>query len=183
VRESKLDMRRVMTLHTQGKTLGEIARTCGTTVSNIAKRMKQRGFPRRTPKERSKVENPPGRKSTGAVWQQQGHAYCWRKKDAQGRARNVGVHTLVAERVIARRLLPNEVVHHKDLNPANNAEENLCVMDRMEHMYLHRLLGDVGIRLLIAGEVEVVLSALDSVDYDLVYQVYVAHLCILEGGA
>ncbi len=36
-------------------------------------------------------------------------------------------HRLVMERRLGRYLLPSEVVHHKDENPANNADDNLVL--------------------------------------------------------
>lgn len=38
-------------------------------------------------------------------------------------------HRLVCERVLGRHLLPNEVVHHKNDDPADNRPENLQVYD------------------------------------------------------
>jgi hypothetical protein len=49
-------------------------------------------------------------------------------------------HRLVMERHLGRVLRADEVVHHIDLNRANNALENLAVMSRQEHMALHRAL-------------------------------------------
>lgn len=49
-------------------------------------------------------------------------------------------HIVVAERMIGRRLRPNECVHHKDENRQNNAESNLEVMTKGAHLNLHRRL-------------------------------------------
>lgn len=38
-------------------------------------------------------------------------------------------HRIVCERVLGRRLLPNEVVHHRNDDPADNRPENLQVYD------------------------------------------------------
>lgn len=46
-------------------------------------------------------------------------------------------HHLVAYELLGRRLLPNEVVHHKDENRENNSPENLAVMTRSAHISLH----------------------------------------------
>lgn len=42
-------------------------------------------------------------------------------------------HRIVAEEMIGRPLLPDEVVHHRDANRANNDPSNLVVMKRSEH--------------------------------------------------
>lgn len=47
-------------------------------------------------------------------------------------------HRVVAEKMIGRKLSPDEVVHHKDNNRANNIPSNLEVMTRSEHTSLHR---------------------------------------------
>jgi hypothetical protein len=54
--------------------------------------------------------------------------------------RYIHEHVLVAEAMIGRFLLPDEVVHHKDRNRANNDPSNLQVMTRIEHSRLHRML-------------------------------------------
>ena len=46
-------------------------------------------------------------------------------------------HRLVATEKIGRKLLPNEVVHHKDHNRKNNDPSNLAVMTKTEHDALH----------------------------------------------
>lgn len=48
-------------------------------------------------------------------------------------------HRVVAEAMIGRKLLPNEVVHHIDHDRHNNDPTNLQVMDRVEHLRLHQL--------------------------------------------
>jgi len=46
-------------------------------------------------------------------------------------------HILIAESLIGRRLLENEVVHHLDCDRANNDRNNLLVIDRKQHTRLH----------------------------------------------
>lgn len=53
--------------------------------------------------------------------------------------RRVRHHRAVMEAVLGRPLLPSEVVHHRDGNPANNRPDNLEVHTRASHMRLHKL--------------------------------------------
>jgi hypothetical protein len=46
-------------------------------------------------------------------------------------------HRVIAENMIGRELLSDEVVHHIDCNKHNNDESNLMVMKRTEHSRLH----------------------------------------------
>jgi hypothetical protein len=49
-------------------------------------------------------------------------------------------HRRIAESVINRKLLCNEIVHHIDENPNNNDVTNLLVMSRRNHGKLHKFL-------------------------------------------
>lgn len=46
-------------------------------------------------------------------------------------------HRLIAEAMLGRKLLPGEIVHHKDMNKRNNNPDNLMVMTQSEHARLH----------------------------------------------
>lgn len=48
-------------------------------------------------------------------------------------------HVVVMERIIGRRLMANECVHHKDENKSNNDPSNLELMTRSEHSRHHSL--------------------------------------------
>jgi HNH endonuclease len=61
----------------------------------------------------------------------QGHLYC--RKDG----RKVAVHRLVVEEHIGRALTRDEIIHHRDHDPENNAIENLQIMTRAEHCRHH----------------------------------------------
>jgi len=47
-------------------------------------------------------------------------------------------HRLIAEKIIGRFLKANEVVHHKNSKRWDNREENLVVMDKVEHSKLKK---------------------------------------------
>jgi hypothetical protein len=48
------------------------------------------------------------------------------------------LHRLLAENKLGRLLEPNEIVHHKDHDGHNNEDDNLEVLDKVEHVRLHR---------------------------------------------
>ena len=54
--------------------------------------------------------------------------------------RRIGEHRIVMENHIGRKLLPNEVVHHKNEDKTDNRIENLELMTISDHVSLHRKL-------------------------------------------
>ncbi len=50
------------------------------------------------------------------------------------------LHILVVEKVLGRKLKPNEVVHHINGNPFDCRRENLLVMRQSEHARLHMVM-------------------------------------------
>jgi hypothetical protein len=66
-------------------------------------------------------------------------------------------HIAVAEEYLGRKLRDEEVVHHLDLNKANNRIENLLVLERSQHMKLHAWL-DSGALIQVTNEMNGVKS-------------------------
>jgi hypothetical protein len=58
--------------------------------------------------------------------------------DAASRKGYVLQHRLVMERVLGRRLLPSEVVHHINGNKTDNRPDNLELMKRGRHISMHK---------------------------------------------
>ena len=49
-------------------------------------------------------------------------------------------HRYVMEKVLGRKLLSSEIVHHIDLNKQNNDASNLIALSRAEHAKIHKTL-------------------------------------------
>lgn len=56
-------------------------------------------------------------------------------------------HRLSAEAKLGRRLLPGEIVHHKDENKTNNDPNNLEIVTRQTHLVEHRRPGAPPLRM------------------------------------
>ena len=48
----------------------------------------------------------------------------------------VGEHILVVEKRLGRNIQKGEIIHHRDFTKANNADENLILMNRLQHQQL-----------------------------------------------
>lgn len=57
-----------------------------------------------------------------------------------GGAGYIWKHRRIAEELMARTLLTNEVIHHVNENPRDNSVDNLWIMTRQDHGRLHSLL-------------------------------------------
>lgn len=53
--------------------------------------------------------------------------------------RLIDEHRLIMEQYLGRKLLSNEIVHHKNGDKSNNDLENLEVMDRSSHSRSHKI--------------------------------------------
>lgn len=50
----------------------------------------------------------------------------------------IKLHRYLMEVKLGRKLLPTEIVHHKDFNKINNSIDNLEILTRSEHNKIHR---------------------------------------------
>lgn len=64
-------------------------------------------------------------------------------------------HRLVMEKKLGRRLSPNECVHHIDLDPTNNHEDNLLLLSSNQHGMLHVALQYALVELLTTKDLQV----------------------------
>lgn len=108
----------------------ESGRLAGPKIGNI-----QRGVKRgpRSEATRRKMSASKIRRGNGMSISSSGYAVI-----TMGENEGRRLHDVIMERNIGRRLIPGEVVHHKDRNKLNNLLSNLQLMSNSEHMRLHR---------------------------------------------
>lgn len=110
------------------KTVAEIGELLGRSGKVVNKACKRLGFRMRRRGPKSGPEHP-GWKG-GRVVDKGGYILAYAPDHPARCGRGyVREHRLVCERVLGRLLLPTEVVHHKNDDPADNRPENLQVYD------------------------------------------------------
>lgn len=150
-----------------GLTLDEIGKQVGCSRQCLARWMEYWGFQRKghgqaahAKRKRLGLRGPNWK---GGHWWSASQRLWYTYAPHHPKARHHGgipTHVLVAEERIGRPTTSDEVIHHLDEDRDNNTAVNLCVMLRGEHMLLHRVLGNVGIALLLSGEGEKVLGTI-----------------------
>lgn len=154
-----IDAIRLAELYESGQSTAQIARSVGLTISAVRKSLQSIGVTFRSAVEGRRLagyEALRGRKRPPFSAEHKGNIsaakHRWAAKHARGtrvtvkgyieytRGVNKGrkVHDVLMEEVIGRRLVRGEQVHHVDGNKANNAMANLRLLDRAEHMRIHR---------------------------------------------
>ena len=106
-----------------GKSTLKIAKTFNTYPKKVSRHLKKIGVKTRGSGERGK----------GFCIDVEGYQICTRL----GENRNKKIHRIIMEKIIGRKLLKNEVVHHVDGNRSNNNTSNLILMTKSEHSSLH----------------------------------------------
>jgi len=63
--------------------------------------------------------------------------WCLIKKGKNGKRQNIRVHTLIAEKILGRKLDRNEIIHHINMKTTDNRHKNLLICDNGYHRGLH----------------------------------------------
>lgn len=121
----------------------------------------------------------------GGTWtiKSTGIDYIYYPKNPRAKKENKSVpkYLLVAERLIGRFVKKNEVVHHLDSDRTNNSPDNLCVVDRGDHMRIHRALGGAGSILLKEGRImEIIEIATSKRTKDVLRKIYIDRVKLIE---
>lgn len=68
--------------------------------------------------------------------------YVWIYIKGYNKVNQVKLHRYLMEIKLGRKLLSEEIVHHKDFNKLNNSIDNLEVLTKVEHNKIHRHLNE-----------------------------------------
>ena len=121
--EERETLMREYTKNCEDRTLGTLAKRMGRSKHFICRKAKELGLTGVVvPLEERKRSVDKG-----------GYIYVHGRKP--GRA--IHEHRIKAEKVLGRQLKKNEIVHHIDGDRTNNANNNLIIMDRGYHQWLH----------------------------------------------
>lgn len=148
-------------LYAEGRSLPQLSNALNLPVSTIRSRLVKAGITLRTRAEATRQADGLGsglrgkkRPPRSAEWCDRIAAARLRHAEAhavgttikpdgwveitRGPHKGRGLHCVVAETLLDRPLAPGEVVHHIDLDRANNTPTNLMVLTNSEHVRLHR---------------------------------------------
>lgn len=128
-RTIELPMDEIRELAAEGWTLRELANRYGCSRQCMCTRMTEAGIPRLPPWSHPGERNPAWK--GGRCLDGDGYVLIHQPSHPSAtKAGYVREHRLVMEEVLGRRLLPKEVVHHRDRDKQNNDPSNLEVFER-----------------------------------------------------
>lgn len=126
--------------HDQGLSHSEIAEKMGCRPQSVSKAMQKLGIPSRPPGPPRGPKHPSWK--GGRYVDKYGYILIHTPDHPDANSAGyVREHRLVAEKVLGRRLTPQEVVHHKDGDRQNNTPDNLQVFDSNADHLRHELTG------------------------------------------
>ena len=148
--DARMDLALATSMYEDGYGCEEIADICGVNSATVYRALKREGVTMRSRGEAQRLMIEQGRKRV-LRGQEHWHWRGGRRKVTSGRHNHwmvlhprsgrasayVYEHILVAERILGRRLRPNEVVHHINGDGLDNSPSNLRVMTRREHQTVH----------------------------------------------
>lgn len=130
----------VLKMAGDGACLNDIGRAVGSKGASVRLYLERNGIHKEWPKTRPGNKNPKWR--GGRTVTKNGYVLLYKPEHPHAKfGCYVWEHRYVMEQAIGRLLLPKEVVHHKDGNPANNAIDNLQLFSENREHLAHELKG------------------------------------------